>query len=697
MGRRLIVFADGTGNAYTVQESNVWRLYRALDRARPDQIARYIRGVGTSGLRPLALLDGATGFGVPSNVRELYRFLCWNWQPGDEIWAFGFSRGAFTIRTLIGLIASQGLVPARIGGEAVSPAEMHRNAMAAWRAYRASGASWRHRFVTITAGRRLRDVVLRAWQAARRHRPYAEVRRATAAAGRLAPEIRFLGLFDTVEAYGVPHEGLRRAIDRVVWPISFHNRWLWDRVAAARHALALDDERLTFHPLLFDRSREQATPERIQELWFAGAHADIGGGYPDDALARVALDWMGREAEAAGLRFRPGALGEAGEEATAYATCHESRRGFAAFYRYQPRRARSEGPGPLAAPLVHRSVVQKILRGAEGYAPVALPASAMVQEADGTRRPIAAALGGGPGREPGCGASAGEPTSLHATARPPGPTPADRTAMRRWIRQRQLAHSLLIACGLGLVALPFLPDALLDPLGRAGPLGTFLAGIAAVVSAALGPPADLLRLVLPSVAERWLDAVLAHPLVAIGLAVLIGGLDGWGGALRDRIAARARAAWQPAPPAPVPPMAPPDAAGPTPPSPISPRPRRPAAARLASALLFGAVLLGLLLLLHRAGVTLRTELSGLCRPAVEVQEVGGGRRSRHGGTSSPAIPAGPTASRCAPASATGSRSPSSDGFLDGARRAGVGGFAAGGWRDPRAYGGYRSNLNAHLP
>jgi uncharacterized protein (DUF2235 family) len=74
--RRLVVFADGTGNAYTTQESNIWRLYQALDQSGSDQLARYIKGVGTSGFRPIAALDSATGFGVPSNVRELYRFLC---------------------------------------------------------------------------------------------------------------------------------------------------------------------------------------------------------------------------------------------------------------------------------------------------------------------------------------------------------------------------------------------------------------------------------------------------------------------------------------------------------------------------------------------------------------------------------------------------------------------------------------------
>ena len=74
MAKKIVVFADGTGNAFANQESNVWRLHEALDLSQPDQIARYIKGVGTSGFKPLAILDGATGIGVPSNVRKLYRF-----------------------------------------------------------------------------------------------------------------------------------------------------------------------------------------------------------------------------------------------------------------------------------------------------------------------------------------------------------------------------------------------------------------------------------------------------------------------------------------------------------------------------------------------------------------------------------------------------------------------------------------------
>ena len=197
MGRRLVIFADGTGNAFSTQESNIWRLYNALDRSDPDQVARYIRGVGTSGFRPFAMLDGATGIGVPSNVRELYRFLCWNWREGDEIHMFGFSRGAFTIRTLVGLIHHEGLVPAQVDGRRVASDEMARNTRAAWRSYRAKSfpAAWWQPQIRLVRG--LRDAAAGAWNRLRHQPGYAAVAAETRSQGRDQVRIRYVGLFDS--------------------------------------------------------------------------------------------------------------------------------------------------------------------------------------------------------------------------------------------------------------------------------------------------------------------------------------------------------------------------------------------------------------------------------------------------------------------------------------------------------------------
>jgi uncharacterized protein (DUF2235 family) len=136
-------------------------LFDALDTSQNDQIAYYIEGVGTSSFRPWAMFDGATGVGAPGNIRKLYRFLCWNWEENDEIYMFGFSRGAFTIRALIELIKSEGLVPRQFGKMSVSHEEMERNSMAAWRAYRRKSVSWKN--IIPLLGRIVRDFVLFLW------------------------------------------------------------------------------------------------------------------------------------------------------------------------------------------------------------------------------------------------------------------------------------------------------------------------------------------------------------------------------------------------------------------------------------------------------------------------------------------------------------------------------------------------------
>src|SRR5215212_5274749 len=117
--RNLIVLSDGTGNsAATPFKTNVWRLYQALQLTDGSQVAVFGDGVGTSNVKFLRVLGLALGIGVKRNVLNLYKFLCRNYNSGDRIWAFGFSRGAFTIRVLVGLIHHEGLVSSHVGGGA---------------------------------------------------------------------------------------------------------------------------------------------------------------------------------------------------------------------------------------------------------------------------------------------------------------------------------------------------------------------------------------------------------------------------------------------------------------------------------------------------------------------------------------------------------------------------------------------------
>jgi T6SS, Phospholipase effector Tle1-like, catalytic domain len=558
MPKRIAIFADGTGNAFEEQESNVWRLYEALDKTNEDQIAYYIKGVGTSGFRPYAMIDGATGIGVPANVRALYEFICWNWSPGDEIYLFGFSRGAFTIRTLVGLIHHEGLVPTRTGAAPVYRAEMKRNVMAAWRSYRAKTAPGRSA-PTFTVVRAIRDALLFVYRLLLWRRGYGQV----SAENRKLVPITFVGLFDTVEAYGVPVEELRVAIDRAIWPISFRNRVLSSFVQRACHALSLDDERQTFHPLRFDMTHE--TTDRIQEVWFAGAHSDVGGGYPDSALALVPLGWMAENAAAPtifggatapGLRFTRAKLDEFRQAASALGPRHDSRSGLGVFYRYSPRTVGRNERGD--APIVHYSVAEKMVFGCERYAPIGLPSVAHVLLPDGTVQAIS-------GFQPSMAARAqttidpAMASALAALQRIRNPRRATVQVLRDFIWWRRVGYFALLFATLILVALPIAAGPLTHLTKRAGEgtaqavgaqsiwagIWDFLVHLAGAITALLTSILMAFANVIPGYAKPYTDVVTEWPIVCIfviAIVLILYQANGW---LRDRIGDLAREAWFP--------------------------------------------------------------------------------------------------------------------------------------------------------
>jgi uncharacterized protein (DUF2235 family) len=563
--RKIVIFADGTGNAFRNRESNIWRLYTALDLKGPNQVAMYIQGVGTAGFRPFAMFDAATGIGVPSNVRKLYRFLCWNWRPGVEIYMFGFSRGAFTIRTLIGLIASQGLLPTEIDGAQVSRAEMRRNAKAAWRAYRAEKVTWRDSLPTIPIARAIRDAVLAIYRRLLRQRSYAAVRAAIDPLRRNV-RIRFAGLFDTVEAYGVPIEEMRTAVDKAIWPISFRNRVLSDKVDFARHALALDDERTTFHPLRFDMTHEGpwAANARIKEVWFAGVHSDVGGGYPEDALSYVPLTWMIDEIAATatgpegGLRLLPGALDAFRKRASPLAPIHDSRQGLAVLYRYDPRPIASgaESGGP---PVIHHSVAEKMVYGTEHYAPLTLPKSAYVLMPDGTRHQIWGFDADDYRKHSSLALQhpAAAMPAIDAIQRLSEPNEAFVALTRDMIWWRRVAYFALLAATLVLIGLPVTASLLSDALDSVVHSLASAVGredLAAWAQRRLDDARDGLSSnlndlsttfggLVPSYAKGWVGALVTQPVTSLAIIIAVLGLYRLNGRLRDRIADNARCVW----------------------------------------------------------------------------------------------------------------------------------------------------------
>ncbi len=372
--KNIILLSDGTGNgAAKKNRTNVWRLYRALDLHRDDQIAFYDDGVGSQEFLPLKILGGTIGWGLKRNVIELYKFLCRNYEHGgdgddpDRIYLFGFSRGAFTVRVLAGMIEFCGLYT-----EYRDEDDLHTTVRRNYRAFR---SKFRH------------GVLSRAFRSV--------FRTQSTAPGTVKPEIEFIGVWDTVDAYGLPIDELAILWDRLIFPIRFPDQRLSTKVKRACHALSIDDERHTFHPVLWDESEEhelaesgQVQPGRIEQVWFAGVHSDVGGGYPMNDLSLVPLDWMIFKVEAVApaeprLHFIPQIRGEYKKHSDWHGMQHDSRAGFAAYFRYKPREIDLLCNDPdnkvtVDNPKIHRGVLERIQRNAVPYAPTGLPANYQV-------------------------------------------------------------------------------------------------------------------------------------------------------------------------------------------------------------------------------------------------------------------------------------------------------------------------------
>ncbi|HYG49220.1 MAG TPA: DUF2235 domain-containing protein [Allosphingosinicella sp.] len=298
--KRIVFCFDGTWNALNADTpTNVVLTAASVERQARDgivQIMHYDEGVGTGRLERWS--GGVFGAGLTDNVREAYRFLIFNYDPGDEIYVFGFSRGAFSARTFIGFVRHVGplsrLHAARIDealrlyGKRLKGSEGESEEMRRFRAEYAAAVcigedddSWRCKNV-----------------------PGYE----TGSAPPLT--IRYLGIWDTVAALGVP----------AVLPFSgwlnrkhdFHDPSLTNFVESARHAVAIDERRATFPATLCGDLTEinaakgktaDAPDAPYQEKWFPGVHGSVGGGGDIRGLSDGALDWVLKGAKLAGLKL----------------------------------------------------------------------------------------------------------------------------------------------------------------------------------------------------------------------------------------------------------------------------------------------------------------------------------------------------------------------------------------------------------
>lgn len=311
--KNIIILCDGTGNEISENISNVLKFYRCLrktDRSEPRQMVFYDPGVGTLA-RPdpwhrlaqdfSAILGLATGYGLDDKVLQSYLFLVRHYEPGDRIYLFGFSRGAYTVRVLAGLIHKVGLI-------APEQANLAGSGLTAYKQFSSDGQHGQG-FEQRGNGFELKALTDGGATEApmpRRDDQAAQFARITSTRW---PLIRFVGVWDTVASVIVPRP------DRLYWPSFEELAYTLQNpsVEIFRQAISIDERRAMFRlkkwdePQTFTLNRFNdagARPQDVQQVWFAGVHADVGGGYPEkqSGLSKYPLLWMMEQAVEAGLK-----------------------------------------------------------------------------------------------------------------------------------------------------------------------------------------------------------------------------------------------------------------------------------------------------------------------------------------------------------------------------------------------------------
>lgn len=257
--KNIVICCDGTSNDFGHENSNVIKLYSVLEKNTKKQVVYYDPGVGTpstyDAFNPITrlvkrALGKGFGYGLSDNITEAYAFLMNTYEEGDQIYCFGFSRGAYTVRALAGLIDTCGLLHAN--SDNLIPEAMR-----------------------IYHDRTLRDIAMDFKKTFARNCP-----------------IHLLGLWDTVSSVGWVYN-----------PVTLQATTNNESVRIVRHAISIDERRAFFRQNLWG-SRYQNTQD-VKQVWFAGVHSDIGGSYPlaESGLSNITLEWMLAEAGDKGLRI----------------------------------------------------------------------------------------------------------------------------------------------------------------------------------------------------------------------------------------------------------------------------------------------------------------------------------------------------------------------------------------------------------
>lgn len=340
MARNMVICFDGTWNTPVQKDrgrvvpTNVVKMARAVvdtDKSRQPP-AYYDQGVGTGKLDKVT--GGGLGIGLSENILQAYRHIADNFEDDDRLFLFGFSRGAYTARSLSGLIGRCGLTSAKDLKSADEAYEIYRQATDAQGKEKVQKFKEKQRKLTI----------------------------------------HFLGVWDTVGALGVPalsrYGLLRKFVKKVSegskYAHGFHDETLGTHVLHAYQALAIDEQRGPFEPSVWKTDGSERN--NVEQVWFAGVHSNIGGGYLDQSLSDHAFMWMAAKAVDAGLeldqrylalRLEPDAHGELRDSMS-----------FA--YRFMPRHERQIGLPDTLNEKIHQSALKRMEHATNNYRPANL-------------------------------------------------------------------------------------------------------------------------------------------------------------------------------------------------------------------------------------------------------------------------------------------------------------------------------------
>ncbi|MHC5011608.1 MAG: DUF2235 domain-containing protein [Planctomycetota bacterium] len=352
-GKNIVVCCDGTGNQYGATNTNVVKLFEALDLDDPTrQVGYYDPGVGTGNPRGAItrtrrffgrVLGLAFGTGIYRNIADAYEYLMETFEEDDRVYVFGFSRGAYTARALTGLLRMCGLL--QPGSRSLVPyaLEMFRK-----RVPKKKDKKEKH--WAVAAG--FKNTY------ARTCKPH------------------FIGVWDTVKSVGI-WDALKLMTK---WQTALPFTYAMPDVAFGRHAISIDEKRSRFRPNMWERRADGS----MQQVWFAGVHCDVGGGYPEDGLSDIALEWVLKGAEHRGLLLRKDAYAKIDGKATQDA--HNSLKLFWMPLGWKRRKVRGPGAWDDATrtweerpPSVHASV--EIRKEETGYEPKLPPGTKYVSDA----------------------------------------------------------------------------------------------------------------------------------------------------------------------------------------------------------------------------------------------------------------------------------------------------------------------------